>query len=180
MSERILSPDKTMYLDGGNWLPVEDDDQSAITLQDSIVAGDINITYHGSSQEPASEEIGRKSTVAEKGESSHSITQFQLLQTVEITSCENDYYFELKFSPLLHNDLVLVLQKMNLLAHRSKKLPSSIDIKIFDMETGDYLMELWKKLVKSRRQGQLKEMFEVSAGIIILCVIGYLIIRYGL
>jgi hypothetical protein len=180
MSERILSPDKTMYLDGENWLPVEDDSQSAITLQDSIVAGDINITYHGSSQEPASEEIGGKSTVTEKGENSRSITQFQLLHTVELTSCENDYKFELKFSPLLHNDLVLVLQKMNLLAHRSKKLPSSIDIQIFDIETGDYLMELWKMLVKSRRQGQLKEMFELSAGLTIICVIGYLIIRYGL
>ena len=174
MSERILSPDKTMYLDGEIWLPVENEIQSALNLQDSIVAGDINITYQESSQKPVLNRIGVESTDTEEGEISRSITQYQLLQTVELTSCDNEYKFELNFSPLLANDLVLVLQKMNTLAHNSTKLSSSINLQIFDLETRHYLMELWRKLVKSRKRGRRKEFFEVSVGLGIICVIAYL------
>ena len=178
MSERILSPDKTMYWDGGEWLPVENDTESVLSLQDSVVNGDINITYQGSSPKSTSDNIGVVLNDTEISDSPRSISQLQLLQTVEITSCDNEYKYELKFSPLLANDLVLVLQKMNTLAHNNAKLPASINLLIFDPETSQYLKEIWRKLVKSRKRGRRKEIFEGSLGLIFLVVIGYFVYLY--
>ena len=171
MSERILSPDKTMYWDGENWLPVEN--ESVLSLQDSVVNGDINITYQGISPKSTPDNIGVVLNDTEVSDSPQSISQLQLLQTVEITSCDNEYEYELKFSPLLANDLVLVLQKMNTLAHNNAKIPPSINLQIFDLETSQYLKEIWRKLVKSRKRGRRKELFELSLGLIIMGVIGY-------
>jgi preprotein translocase subunit Sss1 len=139
------------------------------------VTGDIHITYQESSPKSTSDNIGVAVNGIEVGDSLPSISQLQLLQTVEITSCDNEYKYELNFSPLLANDLVLVLQKMNTFAHNNAKLPPSINLQMFDPETNQYLMEIWRKLVKSRKRGSRKEFFDVSFALIFWGVIGFLV-----